>query len=451
MGLIVAMYLWRFPVGVSDCLEVMCDARSSHSAWAVFTKYVGLSAETTKLRPLRHVQAWWLMWLAEQGHVSYHSVVRGVHAVLAFVWVGLLTLAARPRTWHGVTALAVALMALVGMHTSIGLLNGAFPVNHFLLVAEACLLVIVLAHTGGGWWVDATLALTLIVATLNLESGLMVGVTAVACRVVGWPGITRRTVIITVALGAIYTVSRVGLLGITSGTFGERESGYFGERLSPSQQRERFGKHPAILYAYNVTAAAATVVASEPRAGVSALAKAATSGAVTPESGINMASSVLTTALIGWAWWRSRRDAAAVEARRILNVTAMVLVANAAFSFSYLKDEIMAPAAGVYALGAYVAWSMALDRVSRAGRAGPRVAFAVVLVLASTLWALRAMGLPHMLDAAAFRTRNDWAMVKPSEYGDEETLVSQLKSEALRVRTTPLALMPHWAEGVWGE
>ena len=108
------------------------------------------------------------------GH--YWLVYRGFHALLACAAIGLFVRALRVRTWDDFAAAIFALTVFTGLHTFRGLVREAFPVSHFLQVAVLCLLALNLARSRGGWLVDVAAAATFAVASLTLESGLLVWV-----------------------------------------------------------------------------------------------------------------------------------------------------------------------------------------------------------------------------------------------------------------------------------
>ena len=85
---------------------------------------------------------------------------------------------------------------------------------------------------------------------------------------------------------------------------------------------------------------------------------------------------------------------------------ALVLVlANAALGFGYVKSEVLSVGAAFYAAGLFAACASLLDRV----HTGRRQAFAAVfLALLSVTWTTRAAGLFFSLRSAAYKTASDW-------------------------------------------
>ena len=163
---------------------------------------------------------------------------------------------------------------------------------------------------------------------------------------------------------------------------------------------------------------------------------------------------LLTTALI--AWYALGRDAAGRRRWRdpVVVVFAAVLVANAAVSWAYAKNEIIGTAGVFYALAAFVAARAWLLQPPRRA-AGAAVA---LLAIVSTAWAVRDAGLHFKLRHTAFVSRSEWAEVlMPSERdqwpADARRLdvVSRLKAQAVATPVPPPAQMPEWAESWWGE
>jgi hypothetical protein len=78
-------------------------------------------------------------------------------------------------------------------------------------------------------------------------------------------------------------------------------------------------------------------------------------------------------------------------------------------SFVYTKDDIMSTAGMFYALAAYTAvrgWCLGC----RSMRMVTRGLLVVVLLVATTGWSVRSLGIHHTTRSSAFKTRNDWAL-----------------------------------------
>ena len=123
---------------------------------------------------------------------------------------------------------------------------------------------------------------------------------------------------------------------------------------------------------------------------------------------MNLGTSLVTTLVIGVAALGAWRRRALDDDARFIAIFAAVLVANAAISFPYTKDETMIPAGIFYALAAYagVRTLLAADYSPRGLAAA---VLTTVLVVTSVGWTVRAAGLPYFLRAQAFKQRGDWA------------------------------------------
>jgi hypothetical protein len=186
VALNIAYGLMRMPVQMSDSLEQLLNAQHSPSVLAQFAAW---SQQGAYLRPMFFAEVKALFDLA---HGHYWLVYRGFHALLACAAIGLFVRALRVRTWPDFAAASFALTVFTGLHTFRGLVREAFPVSHFLQVAVLCLLALNLARSRGGWLVDLAAAATFAVASLTLESGLLVWVIAVTAFACGMRGVSSR-------------------------------------------------------------------------------------------------------------------------------------------------------------------------------------------------------------------------------------------------------------------
>ena len=132
----IALDLWRMPVQPSDALTELLDAQASPSIATSFGNAVGT---TSYLRPLRIAQIKALFDLA-QGH--YRLVYRGFHALLIVALIWLFVRALPIESPLDAAAAAVALTVLTGLHTFLGFLREAFPINHFLEIAVFVLIAL---------------------------------------------------------------------------------------------------------------------------------------------------------------------------------------------------------------------------------------------------------------------------------------------------------------------
>ena len=355
----------------------------------------------------------------------------------------LFGLALNPRARADFIALAVALSILTGLHTFVMTVAEAYPINHFLEMCVLCLLTLVLAQSKGGWWADLGAVLTFIVASLTLESGLLVWVVALAARVLGMRGISTRGLVAMTLLLSAYFYLRFAYLDIGVPSLSERSSGFGTARLDPEELVRRFGDWPYGFYAYNALSSFLTVLLSEPREGVWEIIADRATGRMAPGSVINVVSSTITLALIVWfairrasAWTRG----AFAPADRVVIMMFLVLAANAVISYGYTKDEIMSPAGVFYALGAFVALRHAIDWLTETGRNRRAIAIVwCVLLVAAAGWSIRSVGLHYRMHRTALDVRSEWVDVlawletqgDPPRSEAERQIVDRLRDDAI--------------------
>lgn len=447
--------LMRIPVQVPDTLVDLIYIQQSPSAWESFMSEVTTSAY---LRPLRLAQVKMLFDLS-QGH--YWLVYRGSHVLLLAVALFLFVRALDVRTWHDSAAGAFALTVLTGTHTFRGIVREGFPVNHFLVIVVYSLLVLNLARSKGGWWVDFTAVVAFVAATLTLESGVLVWVVVATAWACGMRGVSSRGVVAVTACLAAYFCFRFLYLATGMPGLEERTSGFLFSVLEPKELIERFGANPTWFYAYNVITSILSVPFADPSDGVFQLVGSRLEGYVPPRLYVAVVSSTATTALIVWAAIRRfRRPTSALDEadRQLLVIAGVMLVANAVISYAYTRHEIISVAGAFYAFAAFVAARCAID----AGRASTRLrdtTVLVVLALVATTWSFRSFGVHHMLRVQAFTVRVDWARLSPNLMNDtgspEErmsaALVRHLRQDAIEAPVTNPYLLPRWFDRWWGE
>ncbi len=408
MAIAVCDSLARIPVQVTDSLVPILQAQQTSSIASAFFGSLGAAY----LRPMRIAQ---IQALFEFSNGHYFLAYKAFHIALVIACFVLFLLAIDVGTAGGLVALPFALTVLVGLHTFRGMVWEAYPINHFLEIAVFCLLALVLAKSRGGWWVDWAAALTFVMASLTLESGLLVWVVIVTAWTVGFRGVSKRGVIALTGLLAVYFLVRFPYLGTGAPTLAERSSGFGFGRLEPDELVRRFEAWPYGFYAYNVASSLISVLLSEPRGGTWAALADLSMRRVSPGTIVNVMSSVITTAVVGWfiltrvrTWRASQID----DPDRICVVSVAVLVANAAMSYGYTKDEIMSPGGVFYALAAFVAMRELVAGIGRQPRARWRTAVCgLALAAAATGWAVRTVGLHYQMQTMAFAVRNEWVYV----------------------------------------
>jgi hypothetical protein len=412
--------------------------------WASFTSSIGV---TGYFRPLRIAETKLLFDLS-RGHVF--AAYKTFHIALVMSAFGLFVAALRIETGVDLAASLFALAVFGGIHTFVGLVKEAYPVNHFLQIVVLVLVAMHLSRSRGGLWVDVGAVLTLIAACLTLESGVLVWVVLAAGRIAGRRGVSDGALAAVTVLVATYLVVRFTVLPHGM----QNASGYLAGRLEPEQIRERFGAGLSRFTIYTVLASISSVIFSEPRAGTFVVLRAWQAGEIPPRMWINIVSAVLTTLLIGIAAWRlSRSTTVGAEPNRAdmradFLIFGAVLAASAAASFAYAKDEIMSVAGICYALVAF--WAVR-DQLIRVRRVGAAVLTATVLLVASSLWAVRVIGVHHVLRTQAFAFHNDWATMSDHLPQDPAArrLVTTLRTEALSQPVVNPWFVPRWADRVF--
>jgi hypothetical protein len=445
--------LWM-PVQVSDSLGEILEARQSPSVWASFTDTLGSEAY---LRPLRIAQIKALYDVADGRH--YWAVYRGFHALLIVAAILLFTRALRVRTAIDFAAAAVALTVLIGLHTFRGTVQEAFPINHFLEIAVLCLVVLNLAQSRGGVWVDVGAALTFAVGALTLESGLLVWFVAVAAWAAGWRGISVRGLSVMTVLLLGYGYLRFVHLATGVPSLTERSSGYLLEVLDPDELERRFGSQPLWFYAYNVLASAGSVLFAEPRSGVFETVSAWLNDRPLRRELLLVATSIVTTGLIAWtAVLHIVRRRPMGDTARFIVVFVVVLAANAMLSFAYTKDEIMSVAGVFYALAAFGAIR---ELATSAGlRVATVVASALLVGALATGWSVRAAGVHYVLRSQAIKHQIDWVQLLgqwhrqdrwPTDPAEEQLLL-RLHADAVHIKLPNTRIgRPDWPDRLWIE
>ena len=442
LALSVAYDLWRMPLQVSDSLEEIVLVHRLDTVADAFA--AGLDTPNY-FRPLRIAQTK-AIEVVSGGH--YADGFKAFHAFLVLAAFLLFVRALDVRTTHDLAAAGFALLVFTGIHTFLGLVKEAYPINHFLEVAVLGLAALTLSQGKGGTAADAAAAALVAAACLTLESGVLVWVVLAAARASGLRGVSRRGVGASTAVLAAYLVARFFLLRSDVGAMMTRETGYLFGMITPLEAQERFGS-VVWLYLYNVASSVLSVLTAEPRRGIFVAARAVAEGDVPVRVWINLAAQLGATALIVAA----ARD---VRQRPLIPIFAAVLAANALVSFAYTKDEIVSVAGAFYALAAYAGARHAIARAHELPR--PRaLAVAAVLFVVSCAWGVRVFGVHHVLQSHAFRNRNAWAEVTMDWRArgiwpvdpESQRLIRDLRAEALSTPVVNPRFVPRWAERVF--
>ena len=342
---------------------------------------------------------------------NYFLGFRLTHAVQAFLVIALFIQLLQPRRATAALLVPLALAALIGGHTFSGLMYEAYPVNAFVTIVICTLAAAVISFARYRWWNDVAIVVLFAGAVSAVESGVLVWVVAVAGYLIGLRGVSGRGVGALGALLAFYFVLRFAVFDVGVPALDQREAGFGFERYEVQELTAMFGGGAAGFYAYNVAVSVLGVLFAEPRNGVWALTRAVAAGQVEPALVVAVVSSALSTLLIGLYVWRRR---AALRARsfdrgdRIVLLFLAVLAANAVVSYAYTKDMIVSPAGAFFAAALFVACVDLVDRYAE-WRRPAAAASLVLLMVVSTSWAVRAVGLHARLNETSTRVREEWA------------------------------------------
>jgi hypothetical protein len=468
----VAYFLLDLPIQVTDCYGNMVKAAQGTLAQLVYGEF----HQQAYLRPLGWAQ---LRILLDVSRGHFFEWFRGWHVAQIVVLFVLFLRLIRPRSLAGAAVVPLGLAALIGIHTFAGTVRESFPVNMFLMVLICSFAAADLAlasapastksafarggatRVGGLWrdevgWRDIVAAVLFVFATLSVESGILVAVVFVAAFMVGARGVSRVGVALQVLLVIGYLVLRFSILHVGSPGLEERTSGFGFSRLDPSALIEKFGTHPLPFYAYNVASSLLSIVLSEPREGVWGATRDVLRGDTRVFQVFNIVASALGTALIVIYLWRRRREWLAFRFDRSDQLVFIFLAmagANAAVSYAYTKDMILATAGAFYAAALAVAARHFIESMSGLSMARA-IAPMLFLVLLSSAWALRAVNAHMGLRIAAVKVRTEWAYVDSWLEQNREALSQPGAAELKRhlqedaVRNHPLrpTLVGRWLE-----
>lgn len=459
IGLSLSYDLLRMPIQRFDALPDLLEVQRSPGVYATFVGNLGgpgSTGGTTLLRPLKFAGIKALFDLSD-GH--YRLAFRGFHAALLLAAVLLFARVLAVRSWTDFAAASFALTVFTGIHTFEGTVREAFPINHTLEVVVFCMLAVNLVRARGGWLTDIAAAATFLAAVLTLESGVLVWVIVAAAWACGSSRISRRGVATVTGLLAAYLAVRFLVLSITVPGLGERNSGFFLRMLEGDELVRRFGDAPAWFYVYNVMTSIMSVLFAEPQSGVFEFVHSWLTGDVPPRTYIPVVASTCTTLLIIWvgAIHVFRRDTRAGDDSGLWFATfGAVLIANAAVSFAYTKDEIVAPAGAMYAGAAFAAARYALHEERALHRRLSRVMVCLMLAAMAGLWAFQSAGVHHALRVQAFKHRNDWARLTEDPSAatadtPEAALIRRLRQDAINMHGPTPDLLGRWPDRWWGE
>ena len=447
IGLVAALALGHFvlglPIQVSDSFGNMQELSKSWS------ELLGDQFQKRNfLRPFLWAELKLVYDLSGGSYTTWFRTTHAVQvAVLALLFIALL----RARTWHDVACVPFALAVLIGMHTFTGTVREAFPINTFMTLLILCFAAALLSLNRYRWWNDVLVAVLFVVASLTVETGLLVWVIAVGAALLGANGVSRRGLAALTLLLAGYFVARFAVLDVGSPDLLERASGFGFRVLEPEELVARFGDNPLPFYAYNVVSSMLSVLLSEPRGGVYTLTRSIAAGELQPAMIVALGASAGALLLLArFAWirrddWRLRRF---THDDRLVLLFGMVLAANAVMSYPYMKDTNMTPAGAFLAPAVFAAARSLLHRNDLTGPV-PIPAWTVIAALiVSSAWSLRALDLHATLRQAAVTERLDWAYIESDvaagrvdvSSAEERALLESLRHDALIAHPAPADL-----------
>ena len=338
----------------------------------------------------------------------------------------------RPLSVRRALAACVALSCVVGLHST-RILFGFWPLNHHSGGLVLLLLATALAldpRTRQRDWIYFPLTLA---ALLLIESGLVIAPLLVILWWADAPGIGFRGVLSAAAGVAAYLVIRLGF-GTVSDSLGIYTSSGLGfSDVNPETLRNIFEHAPWLFWSYNVIATFLTVLVSEPRAGVYRFVESLLRGETALWQWIQVASSVLTTAVIAAALFVVRP--ASTRDRLLVVVGITLIVFGSALGFLYTRDRIALSAGVGYSILLYVAVVRLLDDE---GRPRPewrrRLAYSAIAVI-GVAWVVRSAETFFQLRDSAWDLHLEWTD-RYAELGGttqpQTELLQTLRSAALR-------------------
>jgi hypothetical protein len=307
-----------------------------------------------------------------------------------------------PRTHTRALAASLAIACVVGLHSS-RVLFMFVPLNAYSFGLVLLIAAIILALSPPpriAEWVFAALAL---MALFVLESGsLVVAVTLVLWRMKA-PGVTGRAAAATLLAAVVYgSVRLVFSDAAATATYAETGLGF--SDVSASRLAEIFGNAPWLLWLYNVTASALTVLASEPRGGRYLFIEAILNGRVPAWMYVHVVTSLATTALVYYAL-RTLRITDARD-RLIAGAGLTLIVCGSALGFLYTRDRIALFAGVGYAMLVYVAAARLLHPIGAVSRSTILATACCALVAAG--WVTRVGETIFALRDAGWENHQEW-------------------------------------------
>jgi hypothetical protein len=446
-ALVMGYFLLRIPIQIHDCFTDMC----------ALLQPMGRLMQDSLTLPGYFRPGRWVFQKAvfdvSGGH--YVTAFRITQALQVVAVVALFVGQLRPRRAIDAALVPLGIAVLLGSHTFEWTVREAFPINHFLTIVVCCAAATRLALSRRRWWNDVAAAAIFVVAASTIETGLLVWVIVAGGYLLGMRGVSRAAVFGVTALMILYFVTRFVVLDVGTPGLELREAGFGFSRRTGDELAAMFGSRPLVFYAYNVAASFVTVLLSEPRHGVWSLSAGILQGSADPALIINVVSSILATAVVcrfAWtrrfAWRGGRLD----DDDRIVLLFVLVLAANAVISYAYTKDAIMSPAGVLYAAAVFVAARDLVISLPARTRLGAVTASVVLLLLSST-WAVRWVGIHAALDRTAMDYRTQWTRIdeimprmRATLTPAETALRDRLQDDAIRRVAARTTVRDEWTK-----
>lgn len=443
-GLAMGHFLLGLPIQLTDSFGNMLKLSGS---WGQLL--YGEFTQNAYLRPLLWAH---LKLIYDLSDGAYFTWFRGVHVVQVLTLAVLYVALVRPRTLLDAAVLPFGLAVLFGMHTFAGTIREAFPINTFMTILILCLAAAIVALGPYRWWNDIVATVLFVVASLTVETGLLIWVIFAGAALVGGRGLSRVGLAGLMVLLAGYFYIRFVMFDVGSPGLVERSSGFGFGVLDPDDLVARFGGNPIPFYLYNIGTSAMSVLLSEPTAGVFRVTAAIGRGDVGVQMIMNLVATMSVTAALAAFVWRRRTEWFARRFERddrLVALFVIVLIANAVISYPYTKDVIMSPAGAFFAVAGFVALRNLIPALpSRLAPETAAMAVAAALIVSGT-WAVRVIGTHLNLRTGAFVERNEWVYAESSLADEgivltdsESQLMRQLRDDAIFVHPPPPPLDP---------
>jgi len=427
---LLCLTLWRMPFPVSEAVAIFEDITRRP-----LSDFVRPDA-AYYYRPLFYstISA---VWQHAGSLAAALSWITLLHIVPIAALVLLFVCHLRPRTAADAAIAATAVAVLIG---SPGFRdNLELPLSYTIIGMPLALAVWILLTRERRPWHLPTIVLLTLVAIGFKEQGLVLVPLVIAAWWTRAPGASGATAATLAGIAVVYVVLR--LMWRASWSMFEQAVGLgFGE-MEPAEAVERFGSFPYVLYAYSSASTIANVLFAEPTRGTFMIVRSIVSGDPQPWQLVHLGSSVTLTATI--AWWgvralrRVRRDGWSPDARLSLALV-VVLIASGVLSANYSRDRLGGMVVPLYAVAAFHALRMAVDRTSAARRI-PYAMAAATLFLIAVGWQLRAVGTLERVRLTSLRNQTEWLVAMPErrrEFGERPTYLQIMDSMATQ-GTTP--------------